>query len=273
MDATARRKIALERAQTHSPFLRETIRAFPDIAETFATKGAPAAIALSLGIEADNLAAELRRRRSALALAVALGDLSGELDLEGVTSALSDFADEAIDRALREAMAERVSGAGTNGFAVLALGKLGSRELNYSSDVDLILLFDPAVLPRRSGTSRAKRRSASRRRLVELLQQRTEDGYVAGSTCAFGHRRKSPRSRCRSTRPSPIMNRRRCRGSARRSSAPARAGDKCLGTLPARSSRSSGGGARFRAIDEIRDISIRIRDHYAQGQAFGPGYD
>ena len=53
MDATARRKIALERAQTHSPFLRETIRAFPDIAETFATKGAPAAIALSLGIEAE----------------------------------------------------------------------------------------------------------------------------------------------------------------------------------------------------------------------------
>ena len=179
MDATARRQIALERAQAFSPFLRETARAFPDIAETFAAKGAAPAIAASLAIEADDLGAELRRRRTALALAVALGDLAGELDLEGVTAALSDFADDAIDRALAAAIAERVPGAGTEGFAVLALGKLGSRELNYSSDVDLILLFDPAALPRRERDEPGEAAVRVGRRLVELLQQRTEHGYVA----------------------------------------------------------------------------------------------
>ena len=276
MDATARRKIALERAQTHSPFLRETIRAFPDIAETFATKGAPAAIALSLGIEADNLAAELRRRRSALALAVALGDLSGELDLEGVTSALSDFADEAIDRALREAMAERVSGAGTNGFAVLALGKLGSRELNYSSDVDLILLFDPAVLPRRERDEPGEAAVRIARRLVELLQQRTEDGYVVRVDMRL--------------RPSPEVTPIALPVNAAISyyesqalpweraafiRARAAAGDKVLGERFLREVQPFiwRRALDFGAIDEIRDISVRIRDHYAQGQAFGPGFD
>ena len=276
MDATARRKIALERAQTHSPFLRETIRAFPDIAETFATKGAPAAIALSLGIEADNLAAELRRRRSALALAVALGDLSGELDLEGVTSALSDFADEAIDRALREAMAERVSGAGTNGFAVLALGKLGSRELNYSSDVDLILLFDPAVLPRREREEPGEAAVRIARRLVELLQQRTEDGYVVRVDMRL--------------RPSPEVTPIALPVNAAISyyesqalpweraafiRARAAAGDKVLGERFLREVQPFiwRRALDFGAIDEIRDISVRIRDHYAQGQAFGPGFD
>ena len=106
--------------------------------------------------------------------------LSGELDARGADRRrLSDFADRAIDEALAAAMAERVPGAGTDGFAVLALGKLGSRELNYSSDVDLILLFDPATLPRRERDDAGEAAVRIARRLVELLQQRTEDGYVA----------------------------------------------------------------------------------------------
>jgi [glutamine synthetase] adenylyltransferase / [glutamine synthetase]-adenylyl-L-tyrosine phosphorylase len=276
MGATNERRSALTRAEEHSPFLRETIQAFPAVASAFADQGAHAAIALSLAIEAEEIGAELRRRRTALALAVALGDLAGELDLEGVTAALSDFADEAIDRALKAAMAERVPGAGSEGFAVLALGKLGSRELNYSSDVDLILLFDPLVLPRRERDEPGEAAVRIARRLAELLQQRTQDGYVARVDLRL--------------RPSPEVTPIALPVDAAISyyesqalpweraafiRARAAAGDGALGSRflneiqPFIWRRA----LDFGAIDEIRDISSRIRDHYAQGQAFGPGYD
>ena len=109
-----------------------------------------AAATLALQTPGDDLSATLRRQRQGLALAVALGDLSGELSLEQVTRMLSDFADSAIDRAVRAAIGERVPDAEPGGFAVIAMGKLGSHELNYSSDVDLLMLFEPQALPRRS---------------------------------------------------------------------------------------------------------------------------
>ena len=62
---------------------------------------------------------------------------------------------------------------------ILALGKLGSRELNYSSDVDLVLLFDPETLPRRPRDEPGEAAVRYGRRFIELLQQRTHDGYVA----------------------------------------------------------------------------------------------
>ena len=101
---------------------------------------------------------ELRRARLGLAVAVALGDLAGELGLEEVTRNLSGFADQAIEQALAEAVGERVEGAQPDGFAVIALGKLGSCELNYSSDVDLLLLFDPERLARRDAMTLGKPR-------------------------------------------------------------------------------------------------------------------
>jgi [glutamine synthetase] adenylyltransferase / [glutamine synthetase]-adenylyl-L-tyrosine phosphorylase len=64
-------------------------------------------------------------------------------------------------------------------LAVIALGKLGSRELNFSSDVDLLLLFDPAKTARANATSPATAAVRIGRRMIELLQKRTEDGYVA----------------------------------------------------------------------------------------------
>ena len=134
--------------EAFAPFLREATLAFPDLVEAFAAK-ARRGRRRALTPPATTSATELRRRRHGLALAVALGDLAGEFDLEQVTAMLSDFADDAIDRALAAAIAERVPDAEPAGIAVIALGKLGSRELNYSSDVDLILLFDPGPLPRR----------------------------------------------------------------------------------------------------------------------------
>ena len=63
-------------------------------------------------------------------------------------------------------------------MTVLALGTC-HRELNYSSDVDLILLYDAATMPRRARDDPGEAAVRYGRRLVELLQQRTSDGYVA----------------------------------------------------------------------------------------------
>ena len=148
-DATGRDE-AVARARDHSPFLRDALVARADVAEAFVDRGGEAAARLALAAGADlTVDQRLRQRRHGLALAVALGDLAGELQLERVTGLLSDFADEAIDDAVAAAIRGRAPGAEPAGFAVIAMGKLGSRELNYSSDVDLLLLFDPAVLPRR----------------------------------------------------------------------------------------------------------------------------
>ena len=137
----------LSRACDFSPFLRD----LPQPARTradFLERGAAAAVEAALAVSADTVDAELRQRRTGVALAIALGDLTDEFTFEDATRRLSDFADSAIESALISALKERLPGAEVRGITAIALGKLGSRELNYSSDVDLLLLFDPEVMPR-----------------------------------------------------------------------------------------------------------------------------
>ena len=168
----------MRRARDHSAFLRDAADAFPHLAESFVESGSDEALRAALQVTADTVDAELRRRRTGLALTVALGDLAGELSFERATHALSDFADAAIERALSAAISERVPGSRADGIAVIALGKLGSRELNYSSDVDLLLLFDPERLPRRERDDPSEAAVRFGRRMIEILQKRTGDGYV-----------------------------------------------------------------------------------------------
>ena len=267
---------AVSRAERFSPFLREAMAALPDIVRLFVEKGSHDAVAAALAADADTLAAKLRRKRLGLALAVGLGDLAGELSLERVTQLLSGFADQAMDEALAAALRERVPDEEARGIAVIAMGKLGSRELNYSSDVDLILLFDPERLPRRQRDDPAEAAVRVARRMIELLQQRTADGYVARVDLRL---RPSPEV-------TPIALPVNAAISHYESSAlpweraafiraRACAGDKALGEQFLKSIepfvwlRS----LDFWVIDEVREISARIRDHYAQGARLGPGYD
>jgi glutamate-ammonia-ligase adenylyltransferase len=274
--STSDRTIALRRAREHSPFLRDSINAFADIADTFLKLGASAAANLALQSTGDDLSASLRRQRQALALAVALGDLSGEFALEQVTRLLSDFADSAIDQAVHAAIAERVPDADPQGFAVIAMGKLGSHELNYSSDVDLLLLFDPKTLPRRSRDDAGEAAVRVGRRLIELLQKRTEDGYVERVDLRL---RPSPEV-------TPIALPMNAAISHYESSAlpweraafiraRAAAGDLALGRqfLDAIQPFVWRRSLDFGVIEEVRQISARIRDHFAQGAHIGPGYD
>src|SRR4030095_7832465 len=267
---------ALERAEAHAPFLRAAAATFPDIADAFLQEGSEAAVTRALTLDGATVGERLRRRRHGLALATALADLSGERPLEWVTASLSDFADTALDEALRCAMRERVPAEEPRGLAILALGKLGSRELNYSSDVDLVLLFDPATLPRRLRDEPGEAAVRYGRLCIELMQQRDANGYVARVDMRL---RPSPEV-------TPIVLPADAAISYYESSAlpweraafiraRAAAGDLELGRSFLDEIRPFiwRRALDFGAIQEIRDISLRIRDHYAQGQAFGPGYD
>src|SRR4051794_35094109 len=271
------RQDAVERARRHSPFLREALLARGEVGDIFLERGAMAAAeAALLGSSDLEVDRRLRQRRHGLALAVALGDLSGDLELEDVTKLLSAFADSAIDEAVSAAISERVPGSDAAGFAVIAMGKLGSRELNYSSDVDLLLLFDPATLPRRSRDDAGEAAVRVGRRLIELLQKRTEDGYVQRVDLRL---RPSPEV-------TPIVLPINAAISHYESSAlpweraafiraRAAAGDRALGQrfLDAIQPFVWRRSLDFGVIDEVRQISARIRDHFAQGATIGPGYD
>ena len=137
----------------------------------------------------DRLGPELRRAKRRVALLTGLADLGGAWSLEEVTGHLTDFADLACDLALRAALGTEIrrgklpgmseddlaTGAG---MVVFAMGKMGARELNYSSDIDLICLFDETRFARddfheaRAGLVRATRRMSA------TLNDRTADGYV-----------------------------------------------------------------------------------------------
>src|SRR4051794_32893870 len=274
--STSDRAAVLARASEHSPFLRDCIAARPEIAQAFLGRGAADAAALALQASGDDLGASLRRQRQGLALAVAMGDLSGEFALEQVTQLLSDFADGAIDQAVRAAIVERVHDAEPRGFAVIAMGKLGSHELNYSSDVDLLLLFDPETLPRRARDDPGEAAVRIGRRLIELLQQRTADGYVERVDLRL---RPSPEV-------TPIALPVNAAISHYESSAlpweraafiraRAAAGDHALGQrfLDAIQPFVWRRSLDFGVIEDVRQISARIRDHFAQGAHIGPGYD
>lgn len=239
-------------------------------------RGAAPAADLALTARDDDIDVELRRQRLGLALAVALGDLAGELSLEAVTDLLSGFADRAIDRALAAAIRERVPEAEVQGFAVVAMGKLGSSELNYSSDVDLLLLFDPEALARRARDDAGEAAVRVARRMIEVLQKRTADGYVARVdlrlrpspevtpialpvNAAISHYESSalPWERAAFIRARP------CAGDIA-------LGQRFLGAIEPFVWRRS---LDFGVIDEVRQISARIRDHFAQNSQFGPGYD
>ncbi|MEO7635766.1 MAG: DUF294 nucleotidyltransferase-like domain-containing protein, partial [Sphingomicrobium sp.] len=271
-----RRGAAVTRATAHAPFLRELIRARPDIESAFAQDGAAVAAALALAAGGETIEQRLRRRRGGLALAVALGDLAGELPLEEVTRLLSDFADSAIDDAVATAIAERVPGAVAVGFAVIAMGKLGSGELNYSSDVDLLFVFDPATLPRRERDEPGEAAVRVGQRVIEILQRRTADGYVARVDlrlrpspevtpialpldAAISHYESSALPWERAA----FIRARACAGDIA-------LGQRFLAAIQPFVWRRS---LDFGVIEQVRQISARIRDHYAQGARLGPGFD
>jgi glutamate-ammonia-ligase adenylyltransferase len=131
----------------------------------------------------------LRHMKSEAALLIALCDIGGVWPVMEVTAALTELAVAAVQAALRyllrqEAARGRLSPPSpdspedNSGLIVLAMGKMGAGELNYSSDIDLIVFFDPkagALAPDIEPQPFFVRITQG---LARLLQQRTGDGYV-----------------------------------------------------------------------------------------------
>ncbi|MFD0858195.1 [protein-PII] uridylyltransferase family protein [Roseovarius aquimarinus] len=131
----------------------------------------------------------LRQAKRRAALLIGLADLAGVWPLEKVTQSLTDLADLACEVALGHAIAHEIKRGKLPGMreadletcagmTVLAMGKMGAGELNYSSDIDLICLYDDtrfdadAQHEARAGFVRATRR------MTQILSENTAEGYV-----------------------------------------------------------------------------------------------
>jgi glutamate-ammonia-ligase adenylyltransferase len=130
-----------------------------------------------------------RRNRNAHALLVALADIGGVWSVDEVTRALSEFADASVRGGVNVILTEmadlgRIRLANPDepgedsGFVVLALGKHGAEELNYSSDIDLVVFFDPEAAPLSDPSESATFYTRVAQQLSRLLQERTPDGFV-----------------------------------------------------------------------------------------------
>ena len=140
-------------------------------------------------LDEGSVNAGLREGKRRVALLSALADLGGVWSLEQVTGALTDYADAATQAALRVAVGAQIrrgkvpgltgdDAETAGGMTVLAMGKMGAGELNYSSDIDLICLFDESRFDAddfqeaRAGLIKATRAMSA------SLSDITGDGYV-----------------------------------------------------------------------------------------------
>jgi glutamate-ammonia-ligase adenylyltransferase len=141
------------------------------------------------GLAVDDFKRRLRLLKAELHLLTALADLGQVWDLGRVTEALTRFADAAALACLAGvARAEREKGrlAGDPADAAgpipglfgLAMGKYGAFELNYSSDIDLSLFYEPASLPTAEGVEPQAFVNRVAQQLTNLLSDRVAEGYV-----------------------------------------------------------------------------------------------
>ena len=132
------------------------------------------------------IATALRRQKRQFALAVAVADIAGIWPLERITGTLSALANGCLEALIGAILLqiERDGQLALDGdpdaaaLTVLGMGKLGADELNYSSDIDLILLYDrdaPAV----AGNEQHQRHFVrAARLLVQLMSEISGDGYI-----------------------------------------------------------------------------------------------
>jgi glutamate-ammonia-ligase adenylyltransferase len=169
------------------PYARLLLADGPDAAAA-ATRASLAALAdPETGLDA--LGIGLRRAKRQAALTVALADIAGLWPLETVTRTLSDFCDRALDvtagHLLRQAhrngalrLNDPEAPTRDAGLFVLGMGKLGALELNYSSDIDLIVLYDDERIATDAPDELQRAFVRLTRTLVKTIEERTAEGYV-----------------------------------------------------------------------------------------------
>jgi len=137
----------------------------------------------------DALSPVLRKAKGRVALLAAFAETGGAWSTAQATAALSDLADAALDAALnllmRQAaakgqltLAPENANAANSGLALFALGKHGGRELNYSSDIDIVAFYDPQKGVLADPSEATKIYSRMVQKLVALMEERRAFGYV-----------------------------------------------------------------------------------------------
>ena len=187
----------LDRARAGSPWLEWLLKhhmeflsqAFEQTPENTLQQICERAISAAQASDRAEAGKILREEKNKIALFVGLCDVGGIWHDGEVTAALTRFADVAVSSAVQFLLREeqqkgRFLPADENnpskgcGYTVLAMGKMGAFELNYSSDIDLIVLYDPETAPLADGLEPGTFFVKLTRNMVSLLQDVTEHGYV-----------------------------------------------------------------------------------------------
>lgn len=191
-------RMLLESLSESSPFLWELASREPgrllrlmesDPDERLAALLADTAKAVAETADDSEAQRLLRRMKAEAALLIAVADIGGAWPVMRATHALTELADTAVGAAVRFALAEAARAGRIkpvdiaepergSGYIVVAMGKMGAFELNYSSDIDLIVFYDPAAPIFPDPDMAGKTVVRVTQRLVKLLQERTGDGYV-----------------------------------------------------------------------------------------------
>jgi glutamate-ammonia-ligase adenylyltransferase len=176
----------LELARTHAEWLALALdkgpdAVFADLLKTVAEAGTTA--------DEAGLGQALRIAKGRTALLAAVAETGGVWTTARATEALSDLADAALEAALDFLMGQAAdkgqlvvprekARAANSGLALFALGKHGGRELNYSSDIDIVAFFDPQKTILADPGEATKIYSRMMQRLVGLMEDRQAYGYV-----------------------------------------------------------------------------------------------
>ena len=156
---------------------------------------------LPLVKEINQVKRDLRQAKAQVALIISFADLSGKWPLDVITRRLTEFAELSVSLAVSHLLrAEMIRGslaipsalikipanqliatcdmAKDTGYVVLAMGKMGGFELNYSSDIDLIVLYDNDIVQYTGRKTAQDMFIKLTQKLVKIMQDRTADGYV-----------------------------------------------------------------------------------------------
>ena len=174
-----------------SPYLGKIISEYPDFFADLLTKDLSTVFTSVLDKFTEEkhyistVAEDLRRLKKQAALIVAVADICQKWDLEKVTSSLSLLAKVCLNTALNAILADEKDKGNLSdttsancGIAIIGMGKLGADELNYSSDIDLILLYDSQKIPYKGSRELSGFVIKLAQKLIALIDEKTKDGYV-----------------------------------------------------------------------------------------------
>ncbi len=182
----------------NSPFLANCLWREPEVLRDFLQNGPDSAFdsIINEAVEACRTEGDLNRLMSHLriakrrsALLIALADISGLWSLYQVTGALTRMADTGLEQGAAFLLRQSMESGDLvlpypdeptrdSGLVILGMGKMGARELNYSSDIDIIVFFDSERMDYRGRLSLPEHMVRLTKTLVRIMDERTADGYV-----------------------------------------------------------------------------------------------